>query len=198
MQGLLERIHQMGTEEADQKKSAIIEAAKTEAANLIKDAEEKAASIVSTAKSEAVKMEQKGQAALQQASRDVIISLKKSVEETVEAALTPIVKAAMTTETIATSVQALVKAFAAAGLDTSKGIELLLTEADKTLLTDSALAAIKKEIGTELTLTPVKTISGGIQIGLVGDDAKYDITAETIAEMLCEFLSPQIVGLIKA
>ena len=198
MQGLLERIHKMGTEEAEQKKSDIITTATAEATQLIEDAEKKAATILANAKTEAAKIEQKGQAALQQASRDVIISLKKSFEGAIKSALTPIVKSAMTTETIAVSIQAMVSAFAATGLDTSKGIEVILSDADKQLLTESSIAAIKKEMGAELTLTPVKSTSGGIQIGLAGDDAKYDITVETIAEMLCEFLSPQIAGLIEA
>ncbi len=197
LQGLLEKINREGLEKAEQEKKAILEAAEIKAAEIVKAAEEKAAQLATAADADAAKLQQKGEAALRQASRDVVISLKKSLEEALEGALSPVVKAGMSSDSIANVIEAMVKGFVANGFDLGKGVEVLLSEADKNALEASAFAALKNELSTEVVLKPVKGISGGIKIGVVGEDAKFDITEETVTELLCAYLSPQLVTVIQ-
>lgn len=196
LQGLLEKINKEGLEKAELEKKSIIEAAEAKAAEIVKAAEEKAAKITEDASVEAGKLQQKGEAALRQASRDVIISLKKSLEDAVKDALAPVVKADLDSKSLAPIVEAMVKGFADNKFEVGSGIEVLLSEADKNALDATAFAALKKSFSTEVTLTPVKGISGGVKVGIVGDDAKFDITDETVTELICAYLSPQLVSVI--
>ncbi len=197
-QGILEKIQKNGQAVAAKEKAEVLAQAQDEATKLIEAAKKEAAKLIAEAGKEADLLIQKGNAALNQASRDVIISLKSSIEEATEAALAPIVKSSMDVATLSEVIKSMVNGFATSGLNIEKGIDVLLSDADLKALEVTAYANIKKAIGTSLTLKPVKSITGGIQVSITGTDASYDISDETVTEMICAYLNPQIVKVIKA
>ena len=196
-QGILDKIQKDGQEVAAKAKAAVLTEAKETAEALVSEAKVQAEKIKEDAQKEADLLVQKGNAALAQASRDVIISLKASIEDAVSAALAPVVQSSMDSATLSEVIKAMVKGFADSGFNVDNGIEAVLTESDLKDLEKTAYAALKKEIGTSLTLKPVKSITGGVQVKVTGSDASYDISDETVTEMICAYLNPQIVKVIK-
>jgi len=196
-QGILDKIQKDGQEVAAKVKADVLAEANATAEALIADAKQQAEKLKEEAQNEADLLVQKGNAALAQASRDVIISLKATIGETVTAALAPIVQSSMDSATLSEVIKAMVKGFADSGFNVDNGIEAVLTESDLKDLEKTAYAALKQEIGTSLTLKPVKSITGGVQVKISGSDASYDISDETVTEMICAYLNPQIVNVIK-
>jgi V/A-type H+-transporting ATPase subunit E len=196
-QGILDKIHKDGQEVAAKAKAEVLSKANEAADKIVAEAKEKADQMIQEAQKEADLLVQKGNAALAQASRDVIISLKASIEEAVATALAPVVQSSMDSATLSKIITDMVKGFATSGFDVEKGIEALLPEASLKDLEKTAYAALKDELGSSFVLKPVKSIAGGVQVKMAGSDASYDISAETVTEMICAYLNPQIVKVIK-
>ncbi|MGL4854894.1 MAG: hypothetical protein ACRC37_06545 [Lentisphaeria bacterium] len=197
LQGLLERINKDGIEKAGHEKKAIIDAAHAEAKEIVSAAKAQAKKLIEEANHNAEKLVEKGESALAQASRDVIIALKKSMESALELALEPVVKSAMGPATLSNIIETMVKGFVANKFSTDHGINVYLSEEDCKALESASFAAFKEQIGTSITLFPIKGVSGGVQIGVNGTDARFDISDETVKEMICAYLNPQMVKIVK-
>jgi V/A-type H+-transporting ATPase subunit E len=196
-QGILDKIHKDGQEVAAKAKAEILSQANDAADKIVAEAKAKSEQMIQDAQKEADLLVQKGNAALAQASRDVIISLKASIEDAVAVALAPVVQSSMDSATLSQIIKDMVNGFATSGFDVEKGIEALLPETSLKDLEKTAYAALKGELGDSFVLKPVKSIAGGVQVKVAGSDASYDISAETVTEMICAYLNPQIVKVIK-
>ena len=79
IQDLVNSIKRDGIAEAEKKAAQIIAEAKEQAEELLRTADKDAAKLLDEARKEVAVMRQSGKAALEQAGRDVILSLKKSI-----------------------------------------------------------------------------------------------------------------------
>ena len=79
LQGLLERIQKDGIDKADAEGQRIIDDAKAQAASIISDAEAKAKAGLDNAEREGAAFAERGKVALQQAARDVVITVGDAI-----------------------------------------------------------------------------------------------------------------------
>lgn len=197
LQGLLERINRQGIEETQQKTGQMLEEAKTEAAAIIAKAKEEASGIVKDAKNEALKEREKTDAALKQASRDLLISVRKTLEAELKNVVAKAVASQVKGERLGTLIEAMVKGFAESGFKTSD-IEVLLGADQAKEMEQAALAGFAGLLKDGLQVKPVHGVEAGFQIGATDSDAKFDLTDEALTELICAFLSPKLAELIKA
>jgi len=80
LQGLLDRIQEEGVKKAEGEAEAIIAKAKEEAEEIIKKAQSDAEKTAKDAETSASKSEKRANSAIQQAARDVILSLRADIE----------------------------------------------------------------------------------------------------------------------
>lgn len=196
LQGLLERINREGIQKTEEETKNLLDKANSDAAKLIEEAKAQAASIVAEAKAEAVKERDKTNAAIKQASRDLLIALRKTVEAELRNVVNAVVQNSLDEQTLSTMIEAMVKGFADKGM-TDSAVEVLLSKEDAEKLEKSVNGLLKDQIAKGLTLTPAAGVSAGIKIGLEGNDAKFDITDDTLTELICAYISPKLSALIK-
>jgi V/A-type H+-transporting ATPase subunit E len=78
-----------------------------------------------------------------------------------------------------------------------KTVELQVSEADAERLEKHLRAALSREIGKGLVITPVESIDAGFRIGEKDGAVYHDITDVGLAEILGAFVNPRLAELIR-
>jgi V/A-type H+-transporting ATPase subunit E len=180
-----------------------IEAAKEEAAKILAEARKEAEKIVNSAKSEAAKVEKEAQVRISQnqsssdsemrmVARDIIIGLKKKIEEIGTALLKEKVADALSDrEVVKTSIIELLK-----GQQVGKNWEVSLGEKLATPLAEVVIDSFKENGATAKLTSGLK--KAGFEAHIVGDNEVFEVTDESITETFRKLLSPELKKLLEA
>ena len=112
LQGLLNRIHKEGIKKAETEKDELIANAKKEADDIVKKATQDAKNIIKRAEEKAVKEEQKSKASIQQAARDILITLRAELTERIQLCVKDLASEAMTPTLMSETISKMADAFA--------------------------------------------------------------------------------------
>ena len=189
---LIESIKKDGVETAEKKADEIQAAAENRATEIVDAARAKADSIVAEAEHTAAMKEQSSIASIQQASRDLLISLRKSIIAIFDAVIEKQAAKSMTDpKLMAELVAAAVKADLLAG-------ESGVFEIDEKL-SRKVSEQLKSELSAELLakneIRPVKGIQG-FKLSDTGGNGYFQVSPEELAEMIGSFLNPEMRELI--
>lgn len=196
LQGVLNRINEDGIAAAEAEKQKILEAARKEAAAITDRAKADAEKVVAEARRQAATLQASGEAGLQQAARDVMISLEGQIRGLLDQAADAAVGAAITPEALAEIVVALARSYAEKQ-GTVTSLELLAAPDQVDALQALLQSKLSEQLRTGLTIKPVAAIDSGIQVSFDGAALVHDFTSEAIAEMLCAYLNPRILAIIR-
>jgi len=194
LQALLDRINEEGIKKAEVERQQRLEAAAAESARLIADAEATAAKLVAEAQREAEALLSKGQASLQQAARDVLLSLRKQLQQRLQLIVKADVKAAMSSSALATILQAAICEFIRSH-GTSETLTALISAEQATALEKSVLAGLAADVGAQSELAPVAGLTG-FKLEVKGADVQYDFSDAALAEALAAFLNPKLAAML--
>ena len=100
LQELIDRIQQEGVKEAEQKSQEIVLEAETKAAETIAEARTQAQNILEKAQREVSQLETTGKAAIKQAARDTILSLRSRITALFDAVIKREVKGVLQTDAL--------------------------------------------------------------------------------------------------
>ena len=196
LQALLERINEQGLKKAEATKTEVLDSARTEAKQIVSEAKAEADRLVAEAKREAKLLVEKGEQALRQAARDVLLSLGEQLEVRLRAVTAACVAEAMTPDAMAGILAELIRAYNA-GNGAEDKVEVLLNEKDLAAMQ----AAIQGKLGDDLRancdLAPVPDVNAGFKLSFQGSDMSYDFTSDSLAETLSVFLSPRLAELLR-
>lgn len=195
LQALLDRITDEELKKADGEKDKILENARAEAAEIVRQAKQKAAGIVDDAGKEAAMLTQKGEEALKQASRDVLISLRTQLEERVSKAVNNLMRANMSGATLAPIIAKLVEGFAKSDGEIDD-LKVLLPADDIQVLEKALKGELSDELQKHCELSPSPSIAGGFKLVFKESGVVYDFTDESLTATIASFLSPKIAGII--
>ncbi len=196
LQGQLNRIMEEGISKAETEGAALLAKARTEAAAIVAQAKAEAAGLRAAALKDSALAKEKGEAALRQAARDVLIGLRKSIDGELTRTVGLAVDAALSPDVLVGILDHLVAAFAQRG-GRVEGLDVLLGAEDQKKLEALVLARFKDRLKAGVTLKAVPEISGGIKVAAKGDSLYFDFTAGAITESLCAFVNPRIAALIR-
>lgn len=196
VQALLDRIQEQGVSEANAEKERILAAARNEAESIRKQAKEDAENVRSEAKREAELLEQKGKAALQQAARDTLLSLRHQLENRVSALSKATAGEALGSDTLAGLIGDVVRAQANDQAEVG-GVEIGLPAEKKAALADALLKRLRKELQQDPGLKPVPRLEGGFQLRFEGEDMVYDFSDDALSEVLSHFLNPKLAAILQ-
>lgn len=196
LQSLIDKIKNDGVAEADKKANMIITEAEAKASKIIKDAKTIATNIVEQAKAEAAKAEEAGIKAIEQAGRNLILSLKQSIIDLFNCVLEREVRDSLTSDTLSEILQKVVDNWDRDS-ETGQELEILMSKKDSEQLTDSLLSAIGKKAKKGITLKPVASIDTGFQIGEKDGSMHYDFTERGLTEILTQYLNPRLADILK-
>jgi len=195
LQALLDRIQRDGVERARQESEKILAEARREAERIVEEARQRAAALEAEAERKAAETRFRGEQALRQAARDVLISLRGMLQERLRSLARAAAGEALDPRTMAAIIAELARAYADSGMRVER-IEVLLPAERLDELRERLLAALKEDLKRNTELSPVPH-AGGFQVIFNDEDVVYDFSDAALADALASFLSPTLAELIR-
>ncbi|MCF7929848.1 MAG: V-type ATP synthase subunit E, partial [Spirochaetales bacterium] len=146
------------------------------------------------AKEDAEQMEQSGRAALEQAGRDLLLSLRDRIQNVFESIILSEVRETMDTEVLGRAILALVSSWDTAD---AENLEVVLSETDRDSLEKMLRAKLSEAMKAGMTISTSKRVKAGFQVGYKDGSAYYDISDQGLAELLSEHLNPRLAESIQ-
>jgi V/A-type H+-transporting ATPase subunit E len=196
LQGLLDRIRAEGVERAEAEAARIIGEAETRAARIVADAESAAAELRRSAEADAEASAARGSTALEQAGRDFLLALQKSVEAVLQETLCQTVAEALSPDIMSQILVRLADAYAAHDMNESR-VDVLLSPQDRDTVGAIVLEKYRDLVSQGLTLRPDERVDAGFKVSFVDYHLYHDFTAEALAEALAPVLKPPLCDIVR-
>ena len=191
---LIEKIKKDGIESAQAGAAKLKSDAEAEAKKIVDDAKREAGVIAAKAKEDAERSEKAGIAALEQASRNLILAFKGEIQELLDKLVAEAVSSSYSVETIKGILPELIKNWAVKNTDS---LSVLLSEADLAKLDDAFKAKLASALKGGVELKAVKKLEKGFHIVEKDGSAFYDFSAESVGAMLSTYLNPKLAEILK-
>jgi V/A-type H+-transporting ATPase subunit E len=194
LQELIDKIKRDGIVSATEEASRLKTQAESEARRIVESAKKEAETIIAKAKTDSERFEKAGTAALDQASRNLVLAFKGEID----ALLAKIVNLGVTSsygeDTLKLVLPDLVKNWAAKGGDS---LDLILSEDNLKKLQSYFNEKLAAEISKGVELKSNRNLGAGFRIASKDGSAYYDFSAESVAELLSAYLNPRLAEILK-
>lgn len=194
IQELVDSIKRDGIDEANNKRSEILTEAKAQAKEIISNSEKEAAAIIEKAKREVNIMKQSAHESIRQGSRDVILSLKKSIFAHMDLLLNQHIKETLTPEQTVALIVSVVKS----GIKDSKQSSIEVSKKSIKGLEEKLRKDLEKELKGGLELNIVPNIDVGFHYADKKGNSYYDFSDEEISNLLSPYLNDAITEILSA
>ncbi|MCK4563290.1 MAG: ATPase [Verrucomicrobia bacterium] len=182
---LIEQIQKEGVEKAEEQANTIISQAKEKAAKIVTEAEQKAHDSLLKSKTASEAFAERSVKTLEQAARDLLITVGQGCEKVVTETLGKNVSEALSGDLLQKMILSVV------GQNKDSVIELSVSEADKAALT-AFCAEQARQSGQEIELVSDSEVLSGFKVGFKDKNVYLDFTGEAVAEALAAFLRPEL------
>jgi V/A-type H+-transporting ATPase subunit E len=186
---LIEKIHQEGIKAAEEKAQNIEAAAKQRADNILSHARLEAEEMIAAAQDRIRREDEKEKILLTQAGRDLLLSLRKEMNDMLGRLLVADIQQALNPEALSNLLSEVVRKFS-----TNEGsdITILLNKKDLELLEKKIFHKLREESKKTIILRPSEEISGGFTISFDSEKSCYDFTDKALAEYIGTYLKPKL------
>ena len=191
LQTLIDRIQKEAVDKAEAQSSAIIAKAKEEAASIIKNAEAEAAAKLEKADKDAEVYTERSERALEQAARDVLISVGRRFEKIVSDIVALQVEKNLSEATVKEMLLALAKNY-------NSDLAVVFSDADKAKLTSCVTGEFAKELGKGVKVESDSGIKFGFRVKVENGKISHEFTAPEIASALSSMVRPQIAKVVSS
>jgi V/A-type H+-transporting ATPase subunit E len=195
VQELIDKIKKDGIASASEEAARIKQKAEAEAAQILEAAKKESAGIAAKGKQDAERFEKAGVAAVEQASRNLVLAFKDEIQALLDSIVKEQVGKAYGDEVLKTALPDLIKAWTAQGTDS---LAVLLPEASLSKLKDYFKGKLTAQLKKGLELKSDRNLAGGFRIAEKDGSAYYDFSADAVAELLSAYLNPRLAEIIKA
>jgi V/A-type H+-transporting ATPase subunit E len=194
LQELIDKIKKEGIESASDEASRLKSQAEAEAKRIVDAAGREAEAIISRGKADAERSEKAGIAALEQASRNLVLAFKAEIQTLLDKIVAQGVSASFGEDTLKAVLPELVKSWAAKGSD---DLALILPEALLGKLQGYFNEKLAAELKKGLELKSDRNLGAGFRIANRDGSAYYDFSAEAVAELLSAYLNPRLAEILR-
>ncbi|MFA7565761.1 MAG: V-type ATP synthase subunit E [Alkalispirochaeta sp.] len=194
LQDIIEKIHNEGVKEAEERAKQIIESAGKQAKEQIEKARNEAEAIRKEADAEAQKLRASGEAALKQASRDLLLSVRKDLTALFESVQREAVGESLTPQRMGELIGNLVSNWIK---DESSSLDILVNEKDRDALEHDLKKRLAGKLKEGYQVRPVRGISAGFRASTDSSGAYLDFTDEAISELLAAYLNPRLAEVMQ-
>ncbi len=194
LQPLLEQIRKEGVEKAEAQASEILEQAKAKAAQTVRDAEDKAKELVAKAQADAVIYTERSTATLEQAARDLLITVGQGIENIIAELVAESVDAALKIEVLEEMMIKMAQSCAEKQGETR--IELLISEKDQKDMVKFFADKYREKMVHGIELHTDNEILKGFKVSFADDHVYLDFTSDAIADALTAFLRPKLAEIV--
>jgi V/A-type H+-transporting ATPase subunit E len=193
LQELIDKIKKDGIESASGEAARIKRDAEAEAARIIAGAQKEAADIVSRGKTDAERSEKAGIAAVEQASRNLVLAFKGEIQGLLDKLTAEAVASAYLADVIKGILPDLIKNWAAKNTDS---LAVLVSEADLKKLESALKPQLASALKGGVELKAGRNLDGGFHISERDGSAFYDFSAEAVAKLLSAYLNPRLAEIL--
>jgi len=194
LQELIDKIKKEGIESASGEAAKIKQEAEAEAGRIVAAAKKEAADIVSRGKIDAERFEKAGNAALEQASRNMVLAFKAQIQDLLDKLAVEAVSASYSVDIIKGILPDLIKNWASRSSDS---LSVLLSEGDLKKLDEAFKAKLVSSLKGGVELKPEKSLESGFRIAEKDGSAFYDFSSDAVAGMFSAYLSPKLAETFK-
>jgi V/A-type H+-transporting ATPase subunit E len=195
LQELIDKIKKDGIESASKETVRLKQEAEAEARRIVESAKKEADDIISRSKLDAERSEKAGVAALEQASRNLVLAFKAEIQELLNKLTAETVSSSYSVDAIKGILPDLIKNWATKNTDS---LSVLLSEGDLKKLDDAFKAKLSSALKGGVELKQEKSIAGGFHIAEKDGSIFYDFSAEAVANMLSAYLNPKLGEILKS
>lgn len=196
VQELIDKIKNEGLAAADQKAREIEEHAQRSAQGILSEANKRAQELLLDAEEEIRKKQEASRTALQQASRDTLLSLKKEVQKLLYKVVATQVADALTPQKLS-DIIAEIAHKAVDGKSAGAGIEVVLSPKDLQELRDGLFAQLQKQFKYPVNFQASEDIGKGFTVSFDQGKSSFDFSQEALAEYLGVYLNEELAALLK-
>jgi V/A-type H+-transporting ATPase subunit E len=194
VQELIDKIKRDGIESASEEAARLKREAETEARQIVESAKKEAEDIIARGKQDAERSEKAGVAALEQASRNLVLAFKGEIQALLDKLIAAQISASYGEDVFKAALPDLLKGWAAKGAD---DLAVILPEAQLEKLRGFFTGQLTTELKKGVELKSDRRLSGGFRIANRDGSAYYDFSAESVAELLSAYLNPKLVEILK-
>ena len=196
LQSLLDRIQKDGVAKAREQAEAIEVDAKAQAQELLEKARAEAEEIKRTAEKEAEDSQSRANIAIQQAARDLIISLGDSIQQVLQSIVHTKVEEALAGDTLERVLLTAVKAYTESESGTG-GIYALVPANQQEQITRLFMSELRAEMERGLEVRSDSSVLSGFKVSFANGDVQHDFTTDAIAESLAQLLRPHLAAIVR-
>ena len=189
---LIETIKSEGIKSGEEQGAQLLEKAKIEALKIINDANKEADKIRAKAKDDAVKEIASGEAAIKQASRDLILNLRQEIETIFTKLIQKEVKTGLTKELLKDAVVAVVKGLT----EDCSNLKLMVDKKQLSAIEKSLTSLLSNEIKKGLEIVPFEQIDAGFRVSYKDGSGFFDFSDKEIALILSGYLNQKLASII--
>ena len=191
LQHLMERIQEDAVAKADQQAAETLQRARAQAERSGTEAREKAQGILADAEKEAQQFRGRAETSLEQAGRDLLLTVGTGVERILSEILARSVGDTLDADTLEKLL--LILARHQCESPATEEVVLLVSEQDRERLQHFAATKLKEELGTELQVQSDSEVLKGCRIFYKNEKVYTD---QAIAESLEALLRPELAAIV--
>jgi len=195
VQELIDKIKKDGIESASEEAAHIKHDAENEASRIVEAAKKEAADIVAKAKQDAERSEKAGIAAIEQASRNLVLLFRGEIQGLLDKVIDAELVEAYNDDTVKKILPEVLKSWSEKGIDS---LSLLLPEASISKIESYFTTKLANELKKGMEIKPDSNINAGFRIAMRDGSAYYDFSAEAVAELFSAYLNPYLSEIFKS
>ncbi len=197
LRSLLDRLQRDGVDAGKQQADVVLRDAQQQAARIVAEAKAEAERYRAETRADAERTVVRTRQQLQHAARDLLLVVGQRLEEIVRRILVDRTVVAFDGPTVIRLTEHLIEAFVARGRGAG-ALEVLVGPAQKELLTDAVLHALRDKLQQGVTLRVQAGVGPGFQIRMGDGGVTHDFTAAAIASALADLVTPEIAAIVLA
>ena len=186
---LIEKINQEGIRAAEEKAHNIEAAAQQRADDILAHAMRESEEMIAAAKDRIRRDDEKGKILLNQAGRDLLLSLRKEINAMLGRIVVSEIQKTLTPKALFKLLSEVVRNYSAGEIS---DITVLVNKEDLEILEKNFLYKLKEETKKKIILSPSEEISGGFTISFDSGKSCYDFTDKALAEYIGTYLKPKL------
>lgn len=195
LQYLIDRIHREAIEKADLEAVRILAEAKERATAIVKEAEVTAMALLEQADRDATLYVERSTRTLEQAARDLLISVGQAFENMVQDIVGIATEQALDPETLKRMMVKLAQAYAEHN-GAENRIEFLISPGDQKEITEFFADQYRHHLVSGVTISTDSRVIKGFRVVLKDERIYHDFTKSAIAESLSHFLRPHLAEIV--
>jgi V/A-type H+-transporting ATPase subunit E len=190
---LIDTIHRDGVDKTRQESEALLKRAGAQADGIVAAARAQADALLASARHEQERLEHSGRESLKQASRDLLLGVRKQLEALFAALLEEKTREAFKDKEIIAAIAAMISNWTPERLDK---IELLLPRERFDSMAKALRQALAGKITAGIEIKAAAEVADGFRVAEKDGQAYYDFSAASIAENLSVFLNPVMAKIV--